>query len=80
MALRFARPDFRSTYFQIVGPLKIYCWPTAAKMEGWCHRCSWSQFSEDERWLRRVILWHLWDRHDPIPKPISKDVMPPPGW
>lgn len=74
-----ARPDFRDTYFQIVGPLKIFRWPKIRKMEGWCHRCRWSQFSEDEVWLRQMILWHLWDRHDPTPKPRSKDVMPSPG-
>ena len=79
MLLRRPLPDHHDTYFQIVGPLKINYCSRAKYMEGWCHRCYWSQFSEDDRWLRSVILWHLWDRHDPTPNPISKNVMPPPG-
>jgi len=47
-------------------------------MEGWCHRCGWSQFGHQLA-LREMILWHLWARHDPNPKPITKDVMPAPG-
>ena len=78
MLLRRPRPDHHDTHFWIVGPLKICYWPGAKYMEGWCHRCGWSQFGF-ELALRELILWHLWDRHDPTPKPISKNVMPKPG-
>ena len=43
-----------------------------------CRHCGWSDFGCVEK-CRAPLLKHLWDWHDPQPKPRSNDRMPAPG-
>ena len=78
MPLSRMHPDHRDPYFKLVGPLKTKYWKNAEYLETFCHLCGWSDFGYLDK-CRASLLKHLWDWHDPHPKPQAKDRMPPPG-
>lgn len=80
-----SRPDHRELYFTIPGPLMIsftdmrpYNRP-ACNLEVNCHKCNWSFFKSTFVESVEILLFHLWDAHDPQPKPHSRNVLTPPG-